>query len=67
MIYYTGDQHFGHSNIIRFCGRPFVTVAEMDETLIKNWNNIVSDDDIVYILGDLLFRSDKHASYYIDR
>lgn len=67
MIYYTADQHFGHSNIIRFCDRPFVTVAKMDEVLIKNWNNIVSDHDIVYILGDLVFRSDKHASYYLDR
>lgn len=67
MIYYTADQHFGHLNIIRFCDRPFVTVAEIDEALIKNWNNIVSDHDIVYILGDLVFRSDKHASYYIDK
>jgi len=67
VIYYTADQHFGHLNIIRFCDRPFVTVAEMDEALIKNWNNIVSERDIVYILGDLVFRSDKHASYYIDR
>ncbi|NLI92019.1 MAG: hydrolase [Peptococcaceae bacterium] len=67
MIYYTADQHFGHSNIIRFCDRPFKNVAEMDETLINNWNNAVSDDDIVYILGDLVFRSEKSASYYVDR
>lgn len=50
MIYYTGDQHFGHSNIIRFCNRPFVTVAEMDEALIKNWNNVVSNDDMIIFL-----------------
>lgn len=67
MIYYTADQHFGHSNIIRFCDRPFTTVEEMDEVLINNWNETVSDNDIVYILGDLVFRSDKHATYYIDR
>ena len=67
VIYYTADQHFGHSNIIRFCDRPFENVAEMDETLINNWNNVVSDGDIVYILGDLVFRSEKSASHYIDR
>lgn len=63
VIYYTADQHFGHSNIIRFCERPFSTVEEMDEVLINNWNETVSDNDIVYILGDLVFRSDKHATY----
>jgi len=67
VIYYTADQHFGHSNIIRFCDRPFTTVGEMDEALINNWNDTVSDNDIVYILGDLMFRSDKHATYYIDK
>lgn len=66
VIYYTADQHFGHSNIIRFCDRPFTDVTEMDETLINNWNNVVSVDDIVYILGDLVFRSEKSASHYID-
>lgn len=67
MIYYTADQHFGHSNIIRFCDRPFKNVTEMDETLINNWNNAVSDEDIVYMLGDLIFRSEKSASYYVER
>ncbi len=67
MIYYTADQHFGHSNIIRLCNRPFKNIAEMDETLIIKWNSTVSADDTVYILGDLIFRSDKHASYYIER
>lgn len=67
MIYYTADHHFGHSNIIRFCDRPFKNVIEMDETLINNWNNAVSDDDIVYILGNLVFRSEKSASYYVER
>ena len=67
MIYYTADQHFGHSNIIRLCNRPFKDIAEMDKTLIMNWNSAVSADDVVYILGDLVFRSDKHASYYIER
>jgi calcineurin-like phosphoesterase family protein len=29
MIYYTADQHFGHSNIIRLCNRPFNDITEM--------------------------------------
>ena len=31
MIYFTADTHFGHENVIRFCGRPYATAAEMDE------------------------------------
>ena len=34
MIYFTADTHFGHENVIRFCGRPFSCAAEMDEALI---------------------------------
>lgn len=67
MIYYTADQHFGHTNIIRFCDRPFMNAEEMDESLIDNWNSTVSANDSVYILGDLVFRSAKHATYYIKR
>ena len=57
-IFYTSDLHFGHENIIRRCNRPFKSVSEMNETLIKNWNSKVSDDDTVYILGDFFYRGD---------
>lgn len=57
MIYFTSDTHFGHENIIRFCGRPFETAEEMDEKLIENWNSRVRCNDTVFILGDMFFRS----------
>ena len=59
MIYFTADTHFGHENVIRFCGRPYTTAAEMDEALIENWNSRVKGNDTVFILGDLFFRSDN--------
>ena len=49
---YIADLHFGHANIIRFDNRPFDSVEEMDETLIKNWNKKVKSGDTTYILGD---------------
>ena len=51
--FYIADLHFGHKNIIRYDNRQFASVDEMDNTLIKNWNSVVSNDDTVYILGDI--------------
>ena len=53
-VFVVSDTHFQHQNIIRFCdwSRPFDTVEEMNEAIVKNWNSVVSPDDTVYHLGD---------------
>ena len=52
MNYYISDLHFFHNNIIKFDSRPFSSLEEMHDTIIKNWNNRVTKEDTVYILGD---------------
>lgn len=51
-VWVTSDTHFNHANIIKYCNRPFSSVEEMNETIIANWNKVVSEDDTVYHLGD---------------
>lgn len=53
MIYFTADNHFYHKNIIKYCNRPFQSVEEMNHSMIQSWNNMITNNDIVYILGDL--------------
>ena len=56
-VLFTSDLHLGHANIILTCGRNlegcgenFATVEEMNDFLIRKWNEKVKEDDIVYIL-----------------
>lgn len=51
-VWFTSDTHFGHRNVLQFCSRPFNSVSEMQSRLIENWNHVVSDQDIVFHLGD---------------
>lgn len=55
MKFYISDLHFYHKNIIKYDERPFSSVEEMNETLMKNWNNAVSLKDEVCILGDFVW------------
>lgn len=52
-VFYIADLHFGHKNIIRYDNRPFKTIEEMDKALIERWNKAVTNEDTVFILGDI--------------
>lgn len=56
MIYFTADTHFFHNNIIQLENRPFISVEEMNQSLIQNWNAKVSPSDDIYILGDFTLK-----------
>ena len=45
--YLIADTHFNHKRIIEYCKRPYSNVEEMNEDLIRKWNNVVSKNDIV--------------------
>ena len=57
MIYFISDLHYNHANIIDYTSRQhqIATVEEMNNIIIKRWNKIVKNKDIVYCLGDFCF------------
>ena len=58
-LWFTSDTHFCHENIVRFSGRPFANAAEMNEELIRRWNETVPEDGIVFHLGDFCMGGSK--------
>ena len=65
MDYFISDIHFGHRNVIRHCDRPFKTVTEMNDEIIKRWNNVVTDADRVFVVGDMFLCDIDEAELYI--
>lgn len=53
MIYFTSDLHFGHDKEFLYKPRGYDSIFEHDIDVINKYNQIVNDDDIVYILGDV--------------
>lgn len=66
-LFFTSDTHFSHENIIRFCGRPFSSVEEMNEEMIRRWNEKVPEDGVVFHLGDFAFGNTKAWTGPLDR
>ena len=64
MIYFTADLHFNHTNIIKYCNRPFDDANHMDEIITKNFLEILKPEDTLYILGDLTFQAENAEKFF---
>ncbi len=53
-IWLSSDLHFGHDREFIWSPRGFNSIEEHDKTIIKNWNDLVSWDDEVWLLGDCI-------------
>jgi calcineurin-like phosphoesterase family protein len=59
MIYVISDTHFCHKNVLNFTDssgeliRHFDNIQQMHDCIITNWNETVSEQDIIYHLGDV--------------
>ena len=59
-VFLTSDTHFGHTGVCKFTNsdgskmRPWTDPDEMDEEMVKRWNETVRPNDKVYHLGDVV-------------
>lgn len=60
-VFLTSDTHFGHFGVCKFMRqdgttklRPWDNPDEMDEEMVKRWNETVRPNDKVYHLGDVV-------------
>lgn len=71
-VFLVSDTHFGHAGVCRFTRsdgctplRPWDDAAEMDEAMVKAWNDRVGPKDKVYHLGDVVIN--RRALPIMDR
>lgn len=59
-VYFIGDLHLGHKNIMKFGQRDYDTIEHHDEGIIDLWNSKVrSKKDLVWVLGDVAFNMES--------
>jgi len=61
------DTHFSHRADFIVKSRGFSSVDEMNEKLISNWNEVISDNDVVYHLGDVVFQPATQTELILPR
>jgi calcineurin-like phosphoesterase family protein len=68
-VFLVSDTHFGHAGVCRFMRndgvtklRPWDDPAEMDEEMVRRWNERVRPNDKVYHLGDVVINRKSLAT-----
>lgn len=64
-VFFTSDIHCGHENLCK--GLRGMTADESFEVISRNWNNVVSKRDVVYILGDITMEKHQNISEYLSK
>lgn len=53
LLFFVADTHWGHSNILTYCQRPWADIPSMNKGLVLNWNAVVPEGATVIHLGDV--------------
>ena len=60
--FFTADYHLGHDKIREYCLRPFKSLEQMNNTIIRHHNERVKSEDTVFHIGDFCFKGGKEGS-----
>ena len=60
-IWFVSDTHFCHEKEFLWRPRGFNSQYEMNEAIVKNWNSVVSPEDDVYLLGDVMLNDNAEG------
>lgn len=66
-IWFTSDLHFGHEKEFLYGPRGYSSNEEMMQDIVCKWNNKVTVEDDVYILGDIIVGEDAKALPYLQQ
>jgi len=66
-IFISSDTHFGHDRDFIWHPRGFNSVHEMNEEIIRRWNEVVSWEDEVYLLGDCMLGDNEKGIRNLNR
>lgn len=69
-LFFTSDQHFGHTNILKYAKRPFEPdykgMIDCAKFMYDTYQQTVSDNDVVVFLGDLALINNENKDAFSD-
>ena len=66
-IWFTSDLHFCHDREFIYGPRGFNSIHEMNEAIIKNFNEVMDWADELYILGDCFLNNNEEGAKFLSR
>lgn len=66
-IYFSSDLHFCHNQPFLYEPRGFTNVEDMNEAIVDNFNSVITADDDLYLLGDIMLNDNEKGMYYFSQ
>jgi len=65
---FSSDHHLGHRGGYLSCkrDRDFRSLNHMNRSIIRKWNDTVTENDTVFLLGDFCYRSSRPAGSWLN-
>lgn len=67
MIYFSSDLHLCHNKEFLYKPRGFDNIEDMNKAIIKNFNKVITANDDLYLLGDIMLNDNEKGMYYFSQ